>query len=248
MFGRTVIEVQEYERGLLYQQGRYVKLLDPGRHTCWFWQHRRIIRVDLRETSQTVDGQEILTSDKIGIRVTLVAQYKVSDPVAARHAVEDYATQLYQDLQLTLREAITGRTLEELLKDREALSGQLREAVAPRAEKYGVTLNRVGVKDIVLPGVVRTVFLQEVEADLKGRASLVSARHEIAAARARANTARLLQENPNLLRLQELETLVTLASKAGNVLILPGLEALLSPAAKAAGGAAAAAETREPSA
>jgi regulator of protease activity HflC (stomatin/prohibitin superfamily) len=85
----------------------------------------------------------------------------------------------------------------------------------------------VGVKDIILPGVVRTVFLQEVEADLKGRASLVAARHETAAARARANTAKLLQENPDILRLQELETLAALASKAGNVLILPGLQSLL---------------------
>jgi hypothetical protein len=72
------------------------------------------------------------------------------------------------------------------------------------------------------------MFLQEVEAEHKGRASLVAARHEVAAARARANTARLLQENPNLLRLQELETLAQLAAKSGNVLIIPGLQALLS--------------------
>ena len=225
---RTVVEVQEYERGLLYRNGRFEKLLEPGRYPLWFWQHQRVDKVDIRETSQTVEGQEILTSDKIGVRVTLVAQYKVNNPVAAKHTVENYTVQLYQDLQLTLRENITGRTVEEVLKDREALSTQLHQTVAPRAEKYGIVLNRVGVKDIVLPGVVRTVFLQEVEADLKGRASLVAARHETAAARARANTAKLLQENPNILRLQELETLAALASKAGNVLILPGLQTLFS--------------------
>lgn len=225
---RMVVEVQEYERGLLYEKGRFQKLLDPGRYTLWGWQYRRVERVDIRETSQTVDGQEVLSSDKIGIRVTLVAQYKVVDPVAAKHNVDNYATQLYQDLQLTLREAITGRTLEDLLKDRDALSTQLQNSVAPRAEKYGLALNRVGVKDIILPGVVKTVFLQEVEADLKGRASLVAARHETAAARSRANTAKLLQENPDILRLQELETLASLASKAGNVLILPGLDSLLT--------------------
>jgi len=225
---RTVVEVQEYERGLLYRNGRFVQVLEPGRYVLWFWQHQRIDKVDIRETSQTVEGQEILTSDKIGVRVTLVAQFKVASPVAAHHTVENYAIQLYQDLQLTLRESITGRTIEEVLKDRDVLSAQLQQAVAPRAEKYGVTLNRVGVKDIILPGVVRTVFLQEVEADLKGRASLVAARHETAAARARANTAKLLQENPNILRLQELETLAALASKAGNVLIIPGLQTLFS--------------------
>src|SRR5262245_39708730 len=226
---RTVV-VREYERGLLYHHGKFVELLPPGRYRLWEWSGRQIDRVDIREFSQTVDAQEILTSDKIGVRVTLIAQYRVADPILARHSVGDYTSQLHQDLQLTLREAITGRTLEELLKERDVLSGKLQEEVAARAKKYGVELARVGVKDMVLPGTVRAVFLQEVEADLKGRASLVAARHEVAAARARANTAKLLQENPHILRMQELETLAQLASKAGNVLIIPGLDALLSRA------------------
>jgi regulator of protease activity HflC (stomatin/prohibitin superfamily) len=221
---RRKVVVREYERGLLYRDGKFIELLQPGRYVSWRWEHVRIDPVDLREVSQTVEGQEILTSDKIGVRVTLIAQFKVVDPVAARHAVGDYAAQLYQELQLTLREAITGRTLEDLLRERDVLSGKILEEVAPRARRYGVELTRVGVKDMVLPGPVRQVFLQEVEADLKGRASLVAARHEVAAARARANTARLLQENPNILRLQELETLAQLASKSGNVLIIPGLQ------------------------
>ncbi len=230
MFGRQVIKVWEYERGLLYQKGQFVKLLEPGRYVLWPWQHRHIYKLDIRQTSQTVDAQEILTSDKIGVRMTLIAQYKVSDPVAALHTVESYTSQLYQDLQLTLREAVTGRALEQVLQDRDTLSAHLLQEVAPRAEKYGITLNRVGIKDMVLPATVRAVFLQEVEADLKGRAALVTARHEIAAARTRANTAKLLQENPNILRMQELETLAALASKAGNVLIIPGLQGLLPKA------------------
>jgi regulator of protease activity HflC (stomatin/prohibitin superfamily) len=224
---RTVV-IREYERGLLYRHGKFIELLPPGRYRIWFWEDRQIDRVDIREFSQTVEGQEVLTADKIGVRVTLIAQYRVADPVAARHSVSDFKSQLYQDLQLTLREAITGRPLEELLKERDALSRDLQVSVAPRAKQYGVELARVGVKDMALPGPVRAVFLQEVEADLKGRASLAAARHEVAAARARANTARLVQENPQLLRLQELETLAQLASKSGNVLIIPGLDALLS--------------------
>ena len=229
MLRRTVI-VREYERGLLYHHGKFVELLPPGRYRLWAWEGRQIDRIDIREFSQTVEGQEILTGDKIGVRVTLIAQYRVADPIAARHSVGDYQARLYQDLQLTLREAITGRTLEELLKERDALSRDLHGSVAPRAKNYGVELTRVGVKDMVLPGTVRAVFLQEVEADLKGRASLAAARHEVAAARARANTAKLIQENPQLLRLQELETLAQLAAKSGNVLIIPGLHAMLSRA------------------
>ena len=235
MFRRTVI-VREYERGLLYHNGRFVELLPPGRYRYWTWQDRRVDLVDVREVSQTVEAQEVLTSDKIGVRVTLIAQYRVVDPVAAKHRVGEYRTQLYQDLQLTLREAITGRPLEQLLNEREALSTRLTEEVAPRAAAFGVELTRVGVKDMVLPGTVRAVFLQEVEAELKGRANLATARHEVAAARARANTAKLVQENPLLLKLQELETLAQLASKSGNVIVLPGIDGLLGRGAASESG------------
>lgn len=220
--------IRQYQRGLLYDRGRFVELLPPGRYRYWPWQSRLIDVVDIRETSQTVEGQEILTSDKIGIRVTLIAQYRVADPVKARHEVENHVSQLYQDLQLTLRETVTGQTLEQLMNARDALSSGIQAEVAPRTLMYGVELTRVGVKDIVLPGAVRSVFLQEMEAELKGRASLVSARHEVAAARARANTARMLQENPHLARMQELELLASLASKSGNVIVIPGLERLFA--------------------
>jgi regulator of protease activity HflC (stomatin/prohibitin superfamily) len=236
MFLRRVVIVREFERGLLYREGKFVELLPAGRYSYWIWEHVHVDPVDIREMSQTVEGQEILTSDKIGVRITLIAQYRVVDPVTARHTVGDFASQLYQDLQLTLRDAVTGRSLEDLLKERDALSVKIQESVAPRVKRYGVELARVGVKDMVLPGSVRSIFLQEVEAELKGRASLVAARHEVAAARARANTAKLLQENPHILRMQELETLAALASKAGNVLIIPGLQSFLPTPAPSASG------------
>ncbi|MCA9049302.1 MAG: slipin family protein [Planctomycetaceae bacterium] len=240
--------VRHYERGLLYEKGRFIRVLEPGRYSWWFWQHKAVDVVDLRETSQTVEGQEILSSDRIGVRITLIAQYRVQDIIAAVHNVEDYVSQLYQDLQLTLRENVSSRTLEALLSDRESLSEEIRSAVAPRAQKYGLELSRVGVKDVILPGSVRSVYLQEVEADLKGRASLVAARHEVAAARARANAARLYRDNPGLLRLQELELISELASKSGNVVVIPGLDRLFSSAPEAvrAGGGQSSSSTQTP--
>jgi regulator of protease activity HflC (stomatin/prohibitin superfamily) len=223
-----VVEVWEYERGLLYEKGRFVKVLEPGRYRLWFWQHRAVEKVSLRQTSQTVSGQEVLTTDKVPVRVTLIAQYTVVDPQLALHAVESYVERLYQDLQLTLREMISTRSVDELLSEREALSTHLYESVVETTKEYGVSLDRVGVKDVILPGSVQRVFLQEVEADRAGRAALVAARHETAAARAKANTAKLMRDNPAIMRLQELDALVAMASKQGNVLIVPGLEALLS--------------------
>ena len=220
--------VRHYQRGLLYHKGKFVELLGPGYYRYWAWQRKHIDVIDVRQTSQTIEAQEILTTDKIGIRVTLIAQFQLADPLLAVHSVENYVSQLYQDLQLTLRESVTTKDLESLLKDRDPLAAAILAEVAPRAAEYGVELKRVGVKDIVLPGAVRAVFLQEMEAELKGRANLVAARHETAAARAKANTAKMFQENPNLLRMRELELLAEMASKSGNVVVIPGLDRILS--------------------
>jgi regulator of protease activity HflC (stomatin/prohibitin superfamily) len=222
------IQIWEYERGLLYQKGRFVQVLEPGRYRLWRWEHKNIHKVSLRQASQTINGQEVLTTDKVPVRVTLIAQYAVHDPVLAIHSIENYVERLYQDLQLSLREAISSHSLDELLAERETLSATLLTATAESAASYGVKVQRVGVKDIILPGNVQRVFLQEIEADRAGRAALIAARHETAAARARANTAKLMDENPTIQRLQELEALVTLAGKDGNVLIVPGLENLLA--------------------
>ncbi len=228
-FGLTrIVEIWEYEQGLLYKKGRFVKILPPGRYRLWAWQHQDIRKVSTRQVSQTVNGQEVITQDKVPVRVTLIAQYAVSDPEKALHTVESYVERLYQDLQLTLREAISTRDVDAVLSEREALSTELFEDVAERAAAYGVEVSRVGVKDVILPGRVEHVLLQEVEADRAGRAALVAARHETAAARSKANTAKIMQAHPAIVHLQEIEALVKLASKNGNVLIIPGLDSLFA--------------------
>ena len=232
------VTIWEYERGLLYQNGRFVRLLEPGRYRFWNWEHIEVARVNLRQTSDVISGQEMLTADKIELRVSLIAQYAVTDAARAINSVESYTEQLYQDLQLGLRAAIVSRTIEAVLEAREQIGADLLAQVGPQALEYGVTLRRVGLRDIMLPGTVRAVFLKEIEADRSGRADLIKARHEHAAARARANTAKVLTDNPSVLRMQELDALLALAGKEGNVVLLPDLANLLmprSPLAPAAG-------------
>jgi regulator of protease activity HflC (stomatin/prohibitin superfamily) len=226
---RQEIVVWEYERGLLYHDGRFMRILLPGRYQFWKWQKIRVVKVSTRQMSEVITGQEILTADKVEVRISLIAQYAVTDPVLAINSVESFTDQLYQDLQLILRESVASRTVDQLLEAREEISTGLLTQVAPLTLNYGVTLRRIGIRDIVLPGVVRNVFLKEVEADRVGRADLIKARHEVAAARARANTARILAENPNVARMQEIDALVNLAGKPGNVVLLPSLADLFVP-------------------
>jgi regulator of protease activity HflC (stomatin/prohibitin superfamily) len=119
--------------------------------------------------------------------------------------------------------------MDQLLEGRAEVGTQLLELSAPAAKRYGVELTRVGLRDVILPREVQRVMMLEVEADRTGRADLVKARHEVAAARARANTAKLLAETPEVARMQELDALMALAGKGGNVVVLPNLADLFLP-------------------
>jgi len=220
--------VKEYERALMYKDGKFERLLEAGKYTFWRWEAIELTYVSMRQMSEVISGQEMLTSDKIGVRVSLIAQYVVDDPIKAINVTENFSQQLYQDLQLELRNQIAGLTIDQLLETRAEMGNEITAKIKPLASEYGITLKRVGIRDIVLPGSVRDVLMKEVEADRRGRADLVKARHEVATARARANTAKILSENPNVMRMQELEALVSVASKQGNVIMLPDLTNLFS--------------------
>jgi regulator of protease activity HflC (stomatin/prohibitin superfamily) len=233
---RKEITVYEYERGLLYREGKLEQVLEPGRYVFAGSEPVEVAKISLREMSHVVPGQGILTADKVEVRVTLIAQYRVVDPTLALHAVENFTEQLHQELQLALRDVVSGRTMDELLEGRTELGTDLLNRTAERARRYGVELSRVGLRDVILPREVQRVMMQEVEADRAGRADLVKARHELAAARARANTAKLLAETPEAARLRELDALVELAGKSGNVVLLPNLAELLVPRRRDEGG------------
>jgi regulator of protease activity HflC (stomatin/prohibitin superfamily) len=223
---RKEITVFEYERGLLYRDGRLDRVLEPGLYRFWATERVEVAKVSLREMSHVVAGQAILTADRVEVRVTLVAQYRVTDPTLAVNAVENYTEHLHQELQLALRDVVAGRTIDQLLESRDEIGTELLRLTADGARRYGVALSPVGLRDVVLPREVQRVFLLEVEADRAGRAELVKARHEVAAARARANTAKILAESPEVARLQELDALLALAGKGGNVVLLPNLAEL----------------------
>lgn len=216
------VTVREAETGLFYSNGQLRATVGAGRHRVWRlpWLKEEIALVDLRRTDLQLTGQEMLTADGLSVRMNLVAEYRVTDATRAMHAVQDFRNALYTTLQLLLREAVQARALDELLANRTALSSSLLEPARTAAEEFGLEVLRVGVKDIILSGDVKKMLSQEVEAQRAGRAALVAAREEVAATRARTNTARLLQDNPMLVRLRELEALAQVASGYGNTVVI----------------------------
>ena len=215
------VRVEPHERTLLFREGELVGTLSPGRYA--FWKHAgRIVckTVDLREQLLDVAGQEIMTHDKVTLRVNLLVTDRVGDPVEAATVVSDHAQTLYREAQLVLRAAVGTRNLDTLLSDKEAIGAEVRDALRRRASEFGVIVQSVGLRDIILPGEMKAILNQVIAAEKQAQANLIKRREETAAARSQANTAKLMAENPLLARFKELEMLqeILAGSKATFVL------------------------------
>ena len=223
----NTVEVPDTSVGLLIAEGELREVLKPGLSACWKYQRNlRVELVDLRLQTMEVAGQEILTRDKVSLRVNLTALWQVTDAVKARATVSNFVDYVYKELQFALREAVGTHTLDELLTDTGAIDREV-AASAGRLEASGLAVRSVGVKDIILPGEMKTILNQVVEAEKVAQANLIRRREETAATRSLLNTARLMEENPTLLRLKELETLEKVTEKVGSLTVYDGLEGVL---------------------
>ena len=202
------VRVEAHERVLLFREGELVDELGPGMHVCW--KHAGKITwksVDLREQMVDVSGQEIMTADKVTLRVNLVVTYRVIDAVKSVTSVNDYTQALYREAQLALRESVGGRNLDKLLADKDEVGNEVRNALSSRVAEYGVAVRGVGLRDVILPGDMKLILNEVILAEKQAQANLIRRREETAAARSQANTAKLLAENPVLARMKELEAL-----------------------------------------
>lgn len=215
------VVVPPHERVLLQVDGTLHSVLTPGRHFV-FRRHREVtlVRVDLREREVAIQGQEVLTADKASIRVNLVVKFRVDDPVLATEAVADLHAALYSEAQLLYRRQAAGLTVEQLLERRNDAAEEIRAALEERARAWGVQVLRVDLKDLILPGDMKALFQRVIEAEKQAQAQNILRREETAATRSLANTARLLEANPTLLRLKELETWKEMATKVGQVTVV----------------------------
>ena len=224
----TAVEVPDTAFGLLIVNGEFVRVLEPGLHAFWKFQRAlKIELVDRRVQAMEVSGQEILTRDKVSLRVNLTALWQVLDVVKARGTLKDFAEFAYKELQFALREAVGARTLDELLGDKGTLDRDIGAVVRTKVAEHGLAIHSVGVKDVILPGEMKTILNQVVEAEKVAQANLIKRREETAATRSLLNTARLMDENPTLLRLKELETLEKVTEKIDKLTVFGGLDGVL---------------------
>jgi regulator of protease activity HflC (stomatin/prohibitin superfamily) len=227
------VQVPQHHVAVLFVDGKVDGLLQPGLHAFWkFNRDLRVEQVDLRLQALEVAGQEILTKDKVALRINLNAGVRYLD------VLEAFATQakpldyLYRELQFGLRAAVGTRTLDELLEDKGSIDRTVAEHIGPRARAAGLEVASVGVKDIILPGEMKTILARVVEAEKAAQANVIRRREETAATRSLLNTAKVMEDNPVALRLKELETLEKVTEKIDKISVYGGLDSVLKDLVK----------------
>jgi Membrane protease subunits, stomatin/prohibitin homologs len=181
---KVEVIIKDTHRGLWYEDGVLTKVLEAGRYefdnSKGLFGARKpyveVVLVDMRERDLTIKGQEILTSDKVALRVSIIVQFRVVDPKLAIHAVEKYEDRLYSDIQLAARRSLASMTLEDILTNRNQLSEDILRDVKSTAATYGVTIQRADVKDLVFPGNLQEIMNKVLAAERMSQVQLVEAR------------------------------------------------------------------------
>lgn len=227
--GLLAIQVPAYHVGVLKMNGKVERLLEPG--FAAFWRFNREVTVELVDTrlqAMEVSGQEILTRDKVSLRINLAANWRFSDVLGAFARLAKPADHLYRELQFGLRAAVGTRTLDELLENKQMIDQSVGAHLAARLAGFGLEVASLGVKDIVLPGEMKTILAQVVEAEKAAQANVIRRREETSATRSLLNTAKVMEENPVALRLKELETLERVAERIDRISVFGGLDQVLN--------------------
>ena len=225
----TAFVVNDGQVGLLFVDGTHQRMLEPGMHA--FWNVGKTIQVrvvDLKRQSLDVTGQELLTRDKVTIRVNISAEYRVVDPLKAVSEVKDFADALYRALQFAFRQTLGTLTLDQILERKVTVNAEAAEKVRADMAAIGVEVAAIELKDVILPGEMRDILNQVVAAEKQAEANVIRRREETNATRSLLNTAKVMAENPVMLRLKELEALEAIAGKVERLTIHNGTAGLMN--------------------
>ena len=212
--------VESYEKGLMFVDGKFVRELPSG--VYFFWKGMKavtVLKTDMRQQQMEVSGQEILTKDKTTLRINFQTVYKVEDVKKAMLDNKDVDKQLYTLIQLALRENVGRLTLDELLAEKETISGQVLETITAKAAQLGIEVSECGIRDIILPGEIREIMNRVLVAQKKAEANMITRREETASTRSLLNTAKLMEDNAMLWKMKEMEYVEKIAEKINNISI-----------------------------
>ncbi len=212
------VEVAEHQKARLYFNRKFVKLLDAGTH--YFWRCNVNVSAELVDTrllQLDITGQEMLTQDKVTLRINFVCNYKITDYVKIATGIDNYQEQLHVAAQLALRDYVGKHRLDDILENKQAISEVVFENLKAKENTLFINVSSADVKDIILPGEIRDIMNTVLVAEKKAQANVITRREEVASTRSLLNTAKLMEENPTLYRLKELEYVERICQNVGNI-------------------------------
>ncbi|WP_300668903.1 slipin family protein [Soonwooa sp.] len=218
-----VLSVDVHERGLFFVNGKMEKILDPGLYVFWKNDYQiSLEKIDVRQKTLEILGQEILTKDKAQLRINFIAQYIVEDIEKALLENKEFEKQLYVMLQMAVRNFVGGFTLDQLMESKIEISSLVLDEVKAEASELGVKLISTGIKDIILPGEIKDIMNQVLVAEKKAQANTIMRREETASTRSLLNTAKLMGENQMLWKLKEMEYIEKISEKINTISVSGG--------------------------
>ena len=210
--------VEPNTNAVLYIDGKLTRVLEPGTHYFWRTNEKvNVQMVDMRVCAMVIQGQEIMTSDKVPLRINFALNYKITDAAGLYREVKDPDEQMRQIAQMALREEIGRQKLDDILGNKDGITAYVFEKMKERCKEFYIDIVDAGVRDIILPGAVRDILSTVLIAEKKAQANVITRREEVASTRSLLNTAKLMEENPTLYKLKELEYVERICENVGNI-------------------------------
>ncbi len=214
----SIRQVNQYQRGVKFQFGKFTTMVEPG------WRIvlpiiQSMVKVDIRTKAVDVPFQEAITKDNVSAKINAVIYYRVADSAKAILEVENFWFAVSQLAQTTMRNVIGQMELDELLANRQAAADRIQQIIEKAATSWGLIVESVELKDIVLPDDMQRVIARQAEAEREKRAVIINSTGEVQAAENIARAAQILSGSPGALHLRTLNTINDLSSDQSNTVI-----------------------------
>lgn len=211
-------KIESFEKGLLFVDGEFIQILEPGNYYWWKnAQNIIVIKGDIRVQTLEILGQEILTKDKVQLRLNFAIQYKINDFIKAYVDTKETDKQLYVLLQMALRTLVGGLTFDDLMDQKSKIAEIVMTEILEKSARLGIQIIDAGLKDVILPGEIREIMNQVLIAEKTAQANSIMRREETASTRSLLNTAKLMEENQMLYKLKEMEYIEKIAEKINSI-------------------------------
>ena len=212
------IQVHFYEKAVLYINNKVDSILEPG--TYYFWKYNSKIEAkhaDMRTLGFNISSQDLLTQDKVSVRISYIGNYRITDIVRFFSSVDDFEYYVHSCAQLALREYVSDKKLDEILESKDEMSRFVFEKMKENLKDISIEMISGAVRDIILPGEIRDIMNTVLVAEKKAQANVIARREEVASTRSLLNTAKLMDENKTLYKLKELEYIERIFENVGNI-------------------------------